>query len=70
MKKAETIIKEMYKLERELLQNYTSQQIVDAFEKLESKDRNNAPTIDSCTGQLYDGAYNKLKLDEFCDSLK
>lgn len=69
MKKAETIIKEMFKLEKELLQNYTAQQIVEAFEKLESKDNYNAPTIDSCTGQLYDGAYNQIKLNEFCNDL-
>ena len=34
MKKAETIIKKIFKLEKELLQNYPAQQIVEAFEKI------------------------------------
>lgn len=70
MKRPETIIKEMYKLERELYKNYTAKQIVDAFEKLGKMDINNCPKIDSCTGQLYDAAYTEIELDEFCNSSK
>lgn len=59
MKKAETIIKEISKLERELYRNYTPREVKIAIERCEEK--HTIPiTCDDLISVLYEGAINEL----------
>ena len=59
MKKAETIITEISKLERELYRNYNPKQVKEAIEKCEEK--HIIPiTCDDLISVLYEGAINEL----------
>lgn len=59
IKKAETIIKEISKLERELYQNYNPKQVKEAIEKCEEK-KLIPITGDDLISVLYEGALNEL----------
>ena len=63
MKRAETIIKEISKLEQELYQNYDSKTIKKAIEKCE-KEHKIPISCDDLISVIYEGVCNDIILDE------
>lgn len=63
MKRAETIIKEISKLERELYRNYDSKTIKETIEKCE-KEHKIPISCDDLISVIYEGVYNDVLLNE------
>lgn len=68
MKRVETIIQQINKLEIELYRNYTDKQIKEAIEKCEANNKIKSNNCDLIS-VIYEGVTNNIQLDEFCDSI-